>query len=110
MFKVLLLQTIYNLSDREIEEHLNFNILFMQFCGFSIDSDIPDHSTIARWRDRFIEKDIYEKALKEFNIQLSLKGIGIKDGSIIDATIVLSKSRPRKKVIIEVEPTGDEVF
>ena len=82
----------------------------MMFCGFSIDSEIPDHSTIARWRDRFIEKDIYEKALIEFNNQLELKGLEIKDGSIVDAAIVLSKSRPRKKVIIVVEPTGDEVL
>jgi IS5 family transposase len=59
MFKILFLQSLHNFSDREIEEHLNFNLLFMQFCGFSIDSTIPDHSTIARWRDRFVEKDVY---------------------------------------------------
>jgi IS5 family transposase len=110
MFKILLLQTIYNLSDREIEEHLNFNMLFMQFCGFSIDSDIPDHSTIARWRDRFIDNKIYEAAFEEFNYQLETKGLEIKNGSVVDAAIVLSKSRPRKKVIIDVEPVGDEVL
>ena len=42
----------------------------MQFCGFSIDSDLPDHSTIARWRDRFIENNVYEIAFAEVNDQL----------------------------------------
>jgi IS5 family transposase len=59
MFKMLFLQAIYCFSDRELEEHLNFNNLFMWFCGFSIESELPDHSTIARWRERFELADIY---------------------------------------------------
>jgi IS5 family transposase len=82
----------------------------VQFCDFSIDSDIPDHSTIARWRDRFIEKNIYETSFIEINKQLEEKGLEIVNASIIDASLILSKSRPRKKVIIEIEPTGDEVL
>jgi IS5 family transposase len=110
MFKVLFLQSLYNFSDRDIEEQMNFHILFMHFCGFSIDSNIPDHSTIARWRDRFIEKNIYELCFIEINNQLDAKGLEIKSAVIVDASIVASKSRPRKKVIVEVEPTGDEVL
>jgi len=82
----------------------------MQFCGFSIDSDLPDHSTIARWRDRFIENDIFEKAFNEVNYQLEKKGLELKNASIVDASLVISKSRPRKKVIVEVEATGDDAI
>ena len=110
MFKMLFLASIYNFSDRELEEHMNFNNLFMWFCGFSIESDIPDHSTIARWRERFEEADIYEKAFTEVNNQLMSKGLEIKNAMIIDASLIDAKSRPRKKVIITVEPTGDDVL
>ena len=110
IFKMLFLAAIYNFSDRELEEHLNFNTLFMWFCDFSIESDIPDHSTIARWRERFEKSDIFEKLFSEVNNQLLNKGLEIKNAMIVDASLVEAKSRPKRKVIITVEPTGDDVL
>jgi IS5 family transposase len=110
VFKALFLASIYNFSDRELEDHLNFNNLFMWFCGFSIESDIPDHSTLARWRERFENADIYEKCFIEVNNQLMNKGLEIKNAVIVDASLIDAKSRPRRKVIITVDPTGDDVL
>jgi IS5 family transposase len=109
MFKVLFLQAVYNFSDRDIEEHLNFNTLYLWFCGFSIESELPDHSTIARWRERFIECEVFDNAFYEINNQLDAKGLDIKNAMIVDASLVTAKSRPRKTTIITVEPTGDEI-
>ena len=74
----------------------------------SLENPVPDHSTICRWRSRFSAKGIYEKLLQELNRQLSKHDIKITEGVIVDATLVESHARPRKKEIIETEPVGDE--
>ena len=45
MFRIMLLQSWYDLSDPEMEFYLNTNLLFMSFCRFSISESKPDHST-----------------------------------------------------------------
>jgi IS5 family transposase len=110
MFKILLLQSMYGFSDRQIEEQLNFNYLYIWFCGFSVDSRIPDYSTISRCRDLFIKNNVYELAFAEINSQLEEHGLSIKNTVIVDATLIESKSRPRKSTTIFVEPTGDEIL
>jgi IS5 family transposase len=110
MFLILLVKELYDLSDRQLEEELTVNLAFMKFCMLSIDSPTPDHSTICRWRDRFIEYNVFEKALAEFNRQLESYGLDIRTGTIVDATLIKSHARPRKKVMIESEPTGDDVI
>lgn len=107
MFKILLIERFYNLSDREIEENVQFNVMFMWFCGLSFESSVPDHSTICRWRERFMKFDVYQQVFDDFYKQLEEHNINIKAGAIVDATIVSSQARPRKKTIIDVPPSGD---
>ena len=45
MFKVLLLQKLYNLSDPAMEKQLARDLLFRRFVGLSLTDDVPDHST-----------------------------------------------------------------
>jgi IS5 family transposase len=73
----------------------------MDFCGLGLELPVPDHSTICRWRERFRQKGIFDKAFHETNAQLENKGIQIKNGMILDATIVESSARPRKVVVID---------
>lgn len=108
MFRIMLIQSWYKLSDYQMEEQLGFNIMFLWFCQLSMENPVPDHSTISRWRSRFSEKGINEKLLQEINLQLSKYNIKINEGVIVDATLVESKARPRKKEIIETEPIGDD--
>ena len=108
MFRIMLIQSWYQLSDYQMEEQLFYNNMFLWFSHLSLNNPVPDHSTICRWRGRFSEKGIYEKLLKEINKQLGIHNIRINGGVIVDATFVESKARPRKKEIIETEPTGDE--
>ena len=58
MFKLLLLQRWYNLSDPKMEEALNDRISFIRFSGFSIMSPLPDHSTICRFRNTLLKLNI----------------------------------------------------
>ncbi len=108
MFRIMLIQSWYTLSDYQMEDQLICNMMFLWFSHLSMDNPVPDHSTISRWRSRFSEKGIYQKLLREINRQLKKHGIKISEGVITDATLVESKARPRKKEIIETEPVGDE--
>jgi len=108
MFRIMLIQSWYKLSDYQMEEQLFYNNMFLWFCHLSLENPVPDHSTICRWRNRFSEKGIYEKLLQELNYQLSKHNIKISGGVIVDATLVESHARPRKREIIETEPVGDD--
>lgn len=108
MFRIMLLQGWYGLSDYQMEEQLGLNIMYQWFCRLSFENPVPDHSTICRWRSRFSQRDMFEKLLSEINRQLEQHGLKIKSGLIVDATLIESQARPRKKEIIETEPVGDE--
>lgn len=58
MFKLLLLQRWYGLSDPAAEEALKDRIPFIRFSGFSLESPLPDHSTICRFRNTLLEINI----------------------------------------------------
>ncbi len=52
---------MYGYSDIAMEKQLHFNLLFMKFCGLSTTERKPDHSTISKWRDRFIKENILDQ-------------------------------------------------
>ncbi|MCK9309813.1 MAG: transposase [Candidatus Cloacimonetes bacterium] len=107
MFRMMLIQVWYKLSDYQMEEKLFYNNMFLWFCHLSLENPVPDSSTICRWRGRFSDKGIFEKLLNEINCQLSKHNIKINEGVIVDATMVESHARPRRKENIETEPAGD---
>ena len=104
IIRIFIVQLYYNLSDRQIEDHLIFNVLFLNFCRLSLSSPIPDHSTLCRWRARLIEFNVYESLFEEVNNQLEAKGVTIRKGACIDATFVASAARPRRREEIEMIP------
>ena len=55
MFKALLLQQWYRLSDAELEEALNDRMSFRRFLGLSLEDASPDHTTLCRFRNRLAE-------------------------------------------------------
>lgn len=108
MFKVMLVQSWYDLSDPDMEFYLRTNLLFMSFCGFSISESKPDHSTISRWRDRLTKSGLYKTIFDGIMAEFRSMGLEVKKGKMVDATLVSSQARPRKKVFVETEPVGDD--
>ena len=88
LFKMLLLQRWYNLSDPGLEEAVNDRLSFLRFTGFSFESSIPDETTICRFRNELIKKGLYKKLLSRINDQLEKMSILVKTGAIVDATVV----------------------
>jgi IS5 family transposase len=102
MFKILLLQAWYDLSDLAMEDALYDRYSFSRFVGISFDDDVPDHTTICRFRNLLVEKKVLQKLLDEVNAQLSIQGKLVKSGCVVDATIISSAAHPRKQVDMEM--------
>jgi transposase, IS5 family len=99
MFKALLLQSWYGLSDPGLEKQLARDLMFRRFINLGLSEGVPDHSTIWRYRNTLTKQGLLDTLLAEVNRQLSVKGLYIKTGevSIVDATVIEAKqSRPRK--------------
>ena len=99
MFKALLLQSWYRLSDPALEKQLARDLLFRRFVQLDISESVPDHSTFWRFRQKLDKLSLMNKLLAEINEQLVEKGLYIKSGgvSIIDASVIEAKqSRPNK--------------
>ena len=98
LFKCLLLQIWYNLSDQELENSLARDLLFKKFTGLDINAKVPDYSTIWRYRERLKQAKIIEGLLEAVTKQLTKKNIKVKQGiGIVDASVVeASRSRIKK--------------
>lgn len=88
MFRVMILQNLYNLSDRQMEEMLYDRLSFRRFCGFGLEENLPDATTILRFRSLLQGQS--EKLLQLVNEELAEKGISWAGGSIVDATVIES--------------------
>ena len=109
LFKMSLLQTWYNLSDYEVEDRVNDSLSFMHFVGLTIEDSVPDNTVLSRFRTEMTKQNAYEKLMIMINTQLENKGILLKKGAIIDASITDSPRKPRGKKEFEiVEDRADE--
>ena len=88
MFKALLLQQLYALSDAGLEEALNDRVSFRRFVGLPLDADAPDHTTLCRFRNRLVAAKLMERLFAEFDRQLEVRGLVLKQGTMVDAPIV----------------------
>lgn len=99
MFKALLLQSWYALSDPGLEKQLARDLMFRRFVGLDISENVPDHSTFWRFRQKLEKLNLMNLLLQDINDQLSEKGLYIKTGgvSIVDASVIeANRCRPKK--------------
>ena len=87
LFKIELLRTRYGLSDGEVEDQVNDRLSFSRFAGLGMEDTVPDSTTVCRFRNVLVEADLYDTLLDEFNRQLEVKGVIVKHGAIVDASI-----------------------
>ena len=97
LFRALLLQSLYGLSDRELEETLNDRLSFKRFVGLSFEDAVPDHTVLNRFRNRLIEAKLLEKLFAELDKQLEKAGVILKRGTMLDATLIEAVSTPGSK-------------
>ena len=99
MFKILILQAWYNLSDEALEEQIARDLLFRRFIGLSLSDAVPDHSTIWRFRNLLHTENLLDSLLVQINNHLAKNSLIVATGSvnIIDATVIEEKQCRSKK-------------
>lgn len=88
MFKILVLQRYYSLSDDAMEYALLDRLSFMRFLGLQLNDKIPDAKTIWNFRNELSKGNMVDKLFKKLDKQLRHNGVIIKSGKMIDASIV----------------------
>lgn len=102
LLKGLLLQQWYRLSDPGLEEALSDRLSFRRFVGLALADPVPDHSTFSRFRSELAERGLAEPLLAELNRQLDRRGLMVKAGTLIDASLVAADARrPRQGEPVE---------
>ena len=90
MFKMIFLQFLYDVSDRRIEEEVNFNLVLKWFVGFAIDESPPVSSSLTRFRDRLGE-ELFTNIFNQIVEIAREKGLVSDRLSIVDSTDVKAK-------------------
>lgn len=107
LFKALLLQQWYGLSDPALEEALGDRLSFRRFCNIPLDQKTPDHTTLWRFRERLGESGLAEAAFHCVTVQIETAGLVLKKGTLIDASLVpaaVNKPAPPEQ---ELPPDAD---
>jgi IS5 family transposase len=94
MFRVLVLQTLYTLSDEQAEYQLTDRLSFMRFVGLALDDRVPDATTLWLFRERLTRAGAVERLFARFDAALRDAGYLAMGGQIVDATVVQAR-RPR---------------
>src|ERR671933_81380 len=92
--KLPLLQQWHGLSDEGPEAAVDDRLSFRRFAGIPLSESVPDHGSVWRFRERLARRGLAEKLLAEVNRQLDAKGLVLRRGTLIDATILEAAVRP----------------
>ena len=96
LFKALLLQSLYGLSDVELEEALADRLSFRKFVGLSLEDAVPDSTTLCRFRNLLISRDLLVRLFAELDRQLEKAGVILKRGTMLDATLIETTAAGRR--------------
>jgi len=92
MLKVHLMQNWFGLSDPAMEEALYEIASMRQFAGLSLTKPIPDETTVLNFRRLLETYELGAEILSRVNSYLTRKGLMLKRGTIVDATIIAAPS------------------
>jgi transposase, IS5 family len=88
LFKALLVQSLYNLSDDQLEYQITDRASFKRFLGLKKSDKVPDSKTFWFFREQLIEKDVIMGLFKTFNETLDAAGVFANEGKMVDASFV----------------------
>ena len=88
LFRMLVLQSLYNLSDDQIEYQIRDRLSFTRFLGLGFEGSIPDGTTLWLFREKLARAGLIDKLFERFGQHLEAKGYIARGGQMVDATIV----------------------
>jgi len=96
-FKIVVLQSLYNLSDEQTEFLIRDRLSFMRFLDLGLEDAVPDATTIWLFREALVESGLIDKLFDRFSQHLRVKGYIARGGQIVDATIVSAPKQRNSK-------------
>lgn len=93
LFKALLLSVWYDLSDVKLAEALDDRASFRRFCGFAMSEVTPERTAFVRFRKELVARSLDVRLFDAVLAQLEAKGVVVKRGTLIDATLLPSASK-----------------
>ena len=98
VLRTYLVQNFFSLSDEGTEDAVVDILSVRKFVGITInDEDIPDKSTICRFRNLLIEHNVQQKIFDHLVVSLTAKGLIMKKGTIVDSTIIECSASKRNR-------------
>lgn len=98
MFKILILQRYYNLSDEQVEYQVNDRMSFMRFLDLTIADDIPDSRTVWKFREQITDLGLVGQLFDLFLKELEQLNLIVNEGKIVDASFIeVPKQRNSKE-------------
>ncbi|MEM9486685.1 MAG: IS5 family transposase [Cyanobacteria bacterium P01_F01_bin.116] len=98
MFKLLILQQLYNIGDDELEYQVNDRLSFMRFLHLGLEDSVPDAKTVWSFREQLRTAGLVEPLFEQFGAYLTATGYQAQCGQIVDATLVpVPKQRNSRK-------------
>ena len=88
MFRIMVLQALYSLSDDQAEFQIQDRLSFMRFLGLGLGDRVPDAKTIWLFREHLTQAGAIETLFARFDSHLTKAGYLAMGGQIVDATIV----------------------
>lgn len=88
MFKLLVLQRLYNLSDEQAEFQVSDRVSFRRFLGLSLVDPVPDSRTVWLFRETLVQGGTLERLFAAYRDRLLAAGLITREGSLVDASFV----------------------
>lgn len=92
LFKALLLSVWYDLSDVKLAEALDDRGSFRRFCGFAAHEPTPERTAFVRFRRELVARALDRTLFEAVTGQLEAKGVMVRTGTLVDATVIASAS------------------
>jgi IS5 family transposase len=98
LLRIHFMQQWFGYSDPAMEEALHDVPLLRQFAGLDAFEDVmPDESTILRFRHLLEKHDLAVAIFAEVSAVLSEKGLSMKRGTVVDATLIAAPSSTKNE-------------
>ena len=97
MLRIHLVQNLYTLSDMGAMMEIIDSRAFSEFCGVDSSNQVPDGDTIGRFRALLVKYGLQEKLFAQVVGLLTVQGLILKKGTIVDSTIIAAPSSTKNR-------------
>ena len=97
MLRIHCVQLFYNLSDPGMEDLLYEAESVRRFVGLSLSEVLPDETTILNFRHILERHGLVKVLFDEINAHLELQGLRLREGTIVDASIIEAPSSTKNR-------------